>query len=109
MAEGKDMRLLGIWAVEFFRLLGGRRLHPVTTECPVCGQMVRLHVNKAGRHHVFAHARALYEEAALSPHRVAGAAKCAGSGSRKVFDPHPNERQRFRLPGDLICDRPDAG
>jgi hypothetical protein len=51
------MRDLGVWVAEFFKLLGGRRLHPLTTQCPICQQMVLLHVNKAGRRHVFAHAR----------------------------------------------------
>ena len=54
------MRHLGVWVAEFFKLLGGRRLHPLTTQCPICQQMVRLHVNRAGRRHVFAHARAIY-------------------------------------------------
>ncbi len=28
--------------------------------------------------------------------------KCVGSGRRKLFDPRPNERQRFRLPNSLL-------
>jgi hypothetical protein len=28
--------------------------------------------------------------------------KCVGSGSRKLFDPHPNEHQHFKLPNSLI-------
>jgi hypothetical protein len=60
------MRHISVWVVEFIKLLGvkllgGRRLHPIATQCPICQQMVRLHVNKAGRRHVFAHARGLYE------------------------------------------------
>jgi hypothetical protein len=43
-----------------------------------------LHVNKAGRRHVFAHAR------------------CLGSGMAIVFDPRPNEKQRFKLPDPLV-------
>ena len=45
------MRHLGVWVAEFLKLLGGRRLHPLTTQCPICQQMVRLHVNKGGRRH----------------------------------------------------------
>ena len=95
------MRHLSVWVVEFFKLLGGRRLHPLTTQCPICQQMVRLHVNRAGRRHVFAHARALYEEARLSVH-YAAAAKCVGSDKPKVFDPRPSEHQRFKLPSSLL-------
>ena len=32
------MRLLSVWAMEFIKLLGGRRLHPVVTQCPICKQ-----------------------------------------------------------------------
>ena len=28
--------------------------------------------------------------------------KCVGSGSRKLFDPRPKERQRFKLPNSLL-------
>jgi hypothetical protein len=28
--------------------------------------------------------------------------KCLGSGARMVFDPHPNERQRLKLPDTLV-------
>ena len=51
------MRHLLVWVTEFIKLLGGRRLHPLRTHCPICQQTVHLHVNKAGRRHVFAHAR----------------------------------------------------
>jgi hypothetical protein len=95
------MRHLSVWVFEFFKLLGGRRLHPLTTQCPICQQMVRLHVNKAGRRHVFAHARALYEESRFSVH-YATKVRCAGSGSQKLFDPRPNERQHFKLPSSLV-------
>src|SRR5580704_761855 len=44
-----DMRHIFVWVVEFIKLLGGRRLHPIATQCPICQQMVRLHVDKAGR------------------------------------------------------------
>ena len=91
------MRLASIWLREFLKLVGGWRRHPVTTQCPICQQTVRLHVNKAGRRHVFAHAQALYEGARLGSHRVA-AMECIGSGTTKVFDPHPREPQRFKLP-----------
>ena len=95
------MRHLSVWVIEFIKLVGGRRLHPLMTQCPVCKQMVRLHVDKAGRRHVFAHARELYEEFRLSIH-YAAKFKCVGSGSRRLFDPRPNERQRFKLPNSLL-------
>lgn len=95
------MRHLSVWLVEFFKLLGRRRLHPLTTTCPMCGQTVRLHVDKAGRRHVYAHARELYEGSRLSVHYAANM-KCAGSGSPKPFDPHPQEHQRFKLPSALV-------
>jgi hypothetical protein len=95
------MRLLSVWAMEFIKLLGGRRLYPVVTQCPICKQMVRLHVNKAGRQHVFGHARTLYEGSRLRVHYTAKM-KCVGSGSLKMFDPHPNEPQRFKLPRTLL-------
>jgi len=95
------MRHLSVWIIEFIKLVGGRRLHPLVTQCPVCRQMVRLHVNKAGRRHVYTHARELYEGSRLSVH-YAAKFKCVGSGSRKLFDPRPNERQRFKLPNSLL-------
>jgi hypothetical protein len=97
------MRHFSVWAIEFIKLLGGRRLHPLVTQCPICGQMVRLHVDKAGRRHVFGHARDLYEGSRLSVH-YAAKVKCVGSGSPKLFDPHPNERQHFKLPSSLLED-----
>jgi hypothetical protein len=95
------MRHFSIWAFEFIKLLGGRRLHPLVTQCPICGQKVRMHVNKAGRRHVYAHARELYEGSRISVH-YAAQMKCAGSGARKLFDPHPDEHQRFKLPNSLL-------
>jgi hypothetical protein len=100
------MRHFSVWVVEFFkllcgRLLGGRRLHPLRTSCPFCGQMVRLHVNKAGRRHVFAHARALYEGSRFRVH-YAAKIKCPGSGVPPNFDPRPDEDQRFKLPSSLL-------
>ena len=63
------MRILSVWVLEFIKLLGRRRLHPLNAQCPICHQMVRLHYNKAGRRHLFAHARAysrtLYGRVAL--------------------------------------------
>ena len=41
------MRYLSVWLVEFIKLMGGQRLHPLRTQCPICGQRVELHVNKA--------------------------------------------------------------
>jgi hypothetical protein len=97
------MRHLSVWVIEFFRLLGGRRLHSPCDAMSHCQQMVRLHVNKAGRRHVFAHARALYEGARFSAH-YAAAVKCVGSGNPKLFDHRPGERQRFKLPSCLLED-----
>ena len=94
------MRRLSIWLLEFIKLLGGRRLHPLVTECPICRQRVRLHVNKAGRRHVFAHARGLYEGCRFGVHYVAKI-KCLNSGARIIFDPRPNEHYRFKLPDAL--------
>lgn len=98
------MRLLSIWVGESLKLLGGRRLHPLTTQCPICRQPVRLHVNKAGRRHVWDHARTLYEGAQLGVHHVAKM-ECVGSRSAKEFDPRPGEQQRFKLPESLRGDK----
>lgn len=95
------MRQFAIWTVELIKLLGRRRLHPLLAECPICRQHVRLHVNKAGRRHVLAHARGLYEGCRLSVH-YAAEFKCVGSGSRMIFDPRPDEHQRFKLPHSLL-------
>jgi hypothetical protein len=95
------VRYLSVWVIELFKLLGRRRLHPLTTQCPICQQVVRLHVDKAGRRHAFAHARALYEESRVSVH-YAAKIKCLGSDSLKRFDPRPNEHQRFKLPSALL-------
>jgi hypothetical protein len=95
------MRHLSVWLFELLKLLGRRRLHPLTTQCPICRQMVRLHVNKAGRRHVFAHARALYEGSEFSVHYVAKV-RCVGSGNPMRFDPRPNEHHRFKLPDSLV-------
>lgn len=97
------MRYLSVWVLEFFKLLGGRRLHPLTAQCPICQQLVRLHVNKAGRRHAFAHARALYEGSRISAH-YAAKIKCVGSDCLKRFDPRPNEYQHFKLPSSLLED-----
>jgi len=95
------MRHLSVWVIEFFKLVGERRLHPLVTQCPICQKMVRLHVNKAGRQHVFAHARALYEGSRVSVH-YAAKMKCVGSDSLKRFDPRPIEHQHFKLPSSLL-------
>jgi len=94
------MQHISVWVKELVKLLGGWRLHPVTARCPICDQMVQLHVNKAGRRHVFGHARALYEGSRLQVH-YAAKVKCVGSGAPKRFDPRPNEHQRFKLPDGL--------
>ena len=95
------MRHLSVWAVEFLKLLIGRRLHPLRTQCPFCQQSVHLHINKAGRRHVFAHARGLYEGCRLCQHYV-GKLKCLGSGTLMIFDPRPEGHQRFKLPDSLL-------
>src|SRR5437763_16800128 len=93
-------RILSVWIVEFFKLLGGRRLHPLNAECPICRQMVRLHYKKAGRRHLLAHARAyrraLYEGSRYCAH-YAAKMKCVGSNSLAEFDPRPNETQHFKV------------
>jgi hypothetical protein len=94
------MRHLVVWIVEFFKLLGGQRLHPLLTQCPICQQRVRLHVDRAGRRHVFAHARGLYEGCRIRVHYVSRI-RCLGSGAHMIFDPRPNEHQRFKLPESL--------
>jgi len=98
------MRILSVWVFEFLKLVGRRRLHPLNAECPFCHQMVQLHYNKAGRRHLFAHARAysraLYEGAHYGAHYSAEI-KCLGSGMVATFDPRPNEKQRFSTPKSL--------
>jgi hypothetical protein len=98
------MRILSIWVIEFIKLLGRRRLHPLNAECPMCHQMVRLHYNNAGRRHLLAHARAcsrtLYEGARFCAHYSAKI-KCLGSGTVAKFDPRPNENQYFKTPKSL--------
>jgi len=95
------MRILSVWIIEFLKLLGRRRLHPLNAECPICHQMVRLHYNNAGRRHVLAHARAcsrtLYEGSRYCAHYTEKI-KCLGSGMLAKFDPHPEEHQRFKPP-----------
>ena len=85
------MRILSVWVLEFIKLLlGGRRLHPLNAECPICHRMVRLHYNKAGRRHLFAHARAysctLYEGSRYGAHYTAkvnvGVLACWRSSTR---------------------------
>jgi hypothetical protein len=98
------MRTLPVWIMEFLKLLGRQRLHPINAECPICRQMIRLHYNKAGRRHVYAHAwatsRALYEGSRYAVH-YAAKMKCLGSGTPARFDPRPNEHQHFKPPKSL--------
>jgi hypothetical protein len=98
---------ISVWVLEFIKVLGGRRLHPLNAECPICHQMVRLHYNKAGRHHLFAHARAysrnLYEGSRYAAHYTEKI-KCLGSGMLAKFDPCPNETQHFKLPKSLMLE-----
>jgi hypothetical protein len=95
---------LAVWLVELIKLLGRRRLHPLNAECPICHRMVRLHYNKAGRRHMFAHARAysraLYEGSRYRRHYTARM-KCIGSGMLAKFDPRPNEPEHFNAPKSL--------
>jgi hypothetical protein len=97
------MQLISVWVRELLKVLSRRRLHPLSTQCPICRQSVSLHVDKAGRRHVLGHARAVYEGARLGVHHVAKV-ECVGSRSVKVFDPRPGERQRFKLPDILLRD-----
>jgi hypothetical protein len=89
---------LSVWLIEFIKLLSRRRLHPLNAQCPICHRMVRLHYNKAGRRHMFAHARAysraLYEGSRYCVHYTEKM-KCSGSGTLVKFDPRPNETQHF--------------
>jgi hypothetical protein len=101
------MLSLSVWVLEFIKVLGGRRLHPLNAECPICHKMVRLHYNKAGRRHLFAHARAysrsLYEGSRYAAHYTEKI-KCLGSGMLARFDPCPNETQHFKLPKSLTLE-----
>jgi hypothetical protein len=98
------MRTLPVWILEFLKLLGRRRLHPINAECPICRQMIRLHYNKAGRRHDYAPAwatsQALYEGSRYAVH-YAAKIKCLGSDTPAKFDPRPNEHQHFKLPQPL--------
>jgi hypothetical protein len=98
------MRVLSVWVIEFIKLFGRRRLHPLNAECPICHQMVRLHYNQAGRQHLFDHAseysRALFEGSRYCTHYTAKF-MCLGSGSLATFDPRPNEKQYFNPPKAL--------
>jgi hypothetical protein len=98
------MRIFSVWVFEFLKLIGRRPLYPLNAECPICRQMVRMHYNKAGRRHLFAHARAysraLYEGYRYGAHYSAKM-KCVGSGTLATFDPRPNEKQRFGTPKSL--------
>jgi hypothetical protein len=104
IARGATMRIFSVWVFEFLKLIGRRPLYPLNAECPFCHQMVRMHYNKAGRRHLFAHARAysraLYEGYRYGAHYSARM-KCLGSGTLATFDPRPNEKQRFGTPKSL--------
>jgi hypothetical protein len=95
------MRVFSIWALELLKFVGWRRLHPLNAECPICHQMVRLHYNRAGRRHVLAHARALYESYRYGVHYNAKV-KCVASGAQTAFNPRPQEIQRFKLPNGIF-------
>lgn len=95
---------VAVWLFELIKLLGGRPVHPLNAECPICHRMVRLHYNKAGRRHMIAHAhtysRTLYEGSRFGAHYTAKM-KCVGSGMLAKFDPRPNEPQHFNAPKSL--------
>jgi hypothetical protein len=97
----EGMRIFSVWALELVKLVGRRRLHPLNAECPICHQMVRLHYNKAGRRHLLAHARALYEGSRYGVHYHAKV-RCAASGALTAFNPRPKEPQRFKLPNRIF-------
>jgi hypothetical protein len=99
----EDMRIFSVWIFELVKLVGSRRLHPLNAECPICHKMVRLHYNKAGRRHLLAHARALYEGSRYGVHYHAKV-RCVGSGARAAFNPRPQETQRFKLPNRVFED-----
>ena len=92
------MRILSVWFIEFLKVLGRRRLHPLNAECPICHQMVRLHYNKAGRRHLLVHARtysrALYEGSRYSAH-YAAELKWVGSGTLAKFEPRLPKSRRL--------------
>jgi len=94
------MRNVFVWGLEFIKLVGGRRLHPIVAQCPICRQMVRLHVDQAGRRHMLAHAQSLYEGSRFDVH-YAAKVRCTGSGTTKIFHPRPQEPQHFKLPEPL--------
>ncbi len=95
---------VSVWLIELLKLVGRRRLHPLNAECPICHRMVRLHYNKAGRRHMFAHARAysraLYEGSRYGAHYTAKM-KCIGSDMLAKFEPRPNEPEHFNAPRSL--------
>jgi hypothetical protein len=99
------MRMFSVWVFEFLKLIGRRPRYPLNAECPFCRQMVRLHYNKAGRRHLFAHARAYYSRALYEGYsygaHYSARMKCLGSGTLATFDPRPNEKQRFVPPKSL--------
>jgi hypothetical protein len=86
---------IAVWFIEFLKVIGRRRLHPLNAECPICHQMVRLHYNKAGRRHLLVHARtysrALYEGSRYSAHYAADLKK-ASFATRSLRKP-----QKFRI------------
>ena len=90
---------LHVWLIEFIKLVGRRWLQPLNAECPICHRMVRLRYNKAGRQHMFAHARA-YSRALCKGYCAHYSAKMKyiGSGMLAKFDPRPTEPERFDIP-----------
>ena len=96
---------LSVWLIELVKLLGKRRLHPLNAECPICHRMVRLHYNKAGRRHMYAHARAysraLYEGSRYCAHYTAKMKCIRVKACLAKFDPRPNEPQHFNAPRSL--------
>ena len=95
------MRIFSVWVFEFLKLIGRRPLYPLNAECPICRQMVRMHYNKAGRRHLFAHARAysraLYEGYRYGAHYSAKM-KCASeSGTLARIMPSRVSKARYGL------------
>ena len=102
------MRHAFTWAIELVKLFSGQRLHPLSTECPICRQMVRLHVDKGGRRHMYAHARSLYEGSRFYAHDAAKM-KCPGSSAPAVFDQREEDGANPCLVSHGLCSPVLAG
>ena len=97
------MRHLSVWVVELFKLVGRRRLHPLRTPCPICGDKWFASTStKPDADTCSRTARALYEGSLRYGVHYASEIRCVGSGNLAQFDPRPNEHQRFKLPSALL-------